>query len=72
MTRIIKWWERTKIWGKLRDTCAVLGTGTTIGLEAAEVNGAWSYVVAGATLFGTVLGIWMSDDNNDGIVDIFQ
>ncbi len=72
MTQIVKWWKRTKVWGKLRDTCSVFGTGTTIGLEAANVEGAWSYIVAGATLTGTLLGIWMSDENGDGIADIFQ
>lgn len=66
------WWHKSKFWGKLRDTFAVFGTGTTIGLEAAKVEGVWSYVVAGATLGGTLLGIWMSDDNNNGLVDIFE
>jgi len=66
------WWVKAKIWGKLRDTFAVFGTGTTIGLEAANVEGTWSYIVAGATLGGTLLGIWMSDENANGIVDIFE
>lgn len=72
MTTVIKWWKRTKIWGKIRDTCAVFGTGTTIGLEGAGVEGTWSFIVAGATLAGILVGIWMSDDNQDGIADIFQ
>jgi hypothetical protein len=72
MTTVIKWWKRTRIWGKLRDTFAVLGTGTTIGLEATDVGGFWAYVVATATLTGTIAGIWMSDENQDGIADIFQ
>jgi len=72
MKRKKHWWVRSKIWGKLRDTFAVFGTGTTIGLEAANVEGTWSYVVAGATLGGTLLGIWMSDENNNGLVDIFE
>ncbi len=25
MTKVTQWWKRTRIWGKLRDTCAVLG-----------------------------------------------
>jgi len=66
------WWQRSRVWGKLRDTFAVFGTGTTIGLEAGGVEGLWSYIVAGATLGGTLLGIWMSDENNNGIVDIFE
>ena len=72
MTTIVKWWKRTKIWGKLRDTCSLLGTGTTIGLEGAGVEGFWVYIVAGATFTGTLIGIWMSDSNSDGIADIFQ
>ena len=72
MTKVTQWWKRTRIWGKLRDTCAVFGTGTTIGLEAGGVEGMWSYVVAGMTLAGTMLGIWFSDADGDGIADIFQ
>lgn len=72
MTTVVKWWKRTKIWGKIRDTFAIFGTGTTIGLEAASVEGFWSFFVASATLAGTLVGIWMSDDNQDGIADIFQ
>jgi len=67
-----RWWTKAKIWGKLRDTFAVFGTGTTIGLEAASVEGLWAYVVAGTTLGGTLLGIWMSDENNNGVVDLFE
>lgn len=69
---IIKWYQRTKFWGKVRDTCSVFGTGTTIGLEAGNVEGLWAYVVAGATMIGVVLGIWMSDDNGNGVADIFE
>jgi len=68
----LSWWQKSKIWGKLRDTFAVFGTGTTIGLEVANVEGLWSYLVSGATLGGTMLGIWMSDENSNGIVDIFE
>lgn len=72
MTFAVRWWKRTKIWGKIRDTCSLLGTGTTVGLEGAHVEGLWVYIVAGATFGGTLIGIWMSDNNADGIADIFQ
>ena len=72
MKKKIHWWQKSKIWGKVRDTFAVFGTGTTIGLEIGKVEGLWSLVVGGATLGGTLLGIWMSDDNNNGLVDLFE
>lgn len=72
MTRVIKWWKRTRIWGKVRDSCALLGTGTTITLEGADVQGFWAYFVMLITVLGTLLGIWMNDANQDGIADIFQ
>lgn len=72
MTVVIRWWKRTKIWGKIRDTCALCGTGTTIGLQANGVDGWVTYLVSGATLAGTLVGIWMADSNQDGIADIFQ
>lgn len=72
MTISTRWYKRTRIWGKVRDTCALLGTGTTIGLEGAGVEGFWSYFVAIGTMLGTLTGIWMADANQDGIADIFQ
>lgn len=72
MTKIIKYWQRHKFWGKMRDTVSVFGTGTTIGLEVADINGLWSVITAIATISGTILGIWMSDEDGDGLVDIFQ
>jgi hypothetical protein len=67
-----KYWKRTFFWGKVRDTFALFGTGTSIGLEAAHVSGFWAYFVAVATLMGASIGIWMDDQNKDGVPDIFQ
>lgn len=72
MTAAVRWWKRTKIWGKVRDSCSLLGTGTTITLEGADVQGFWAYFVMLFTVIGTLLGIWMADSNADGIADIFQ
>jgi hypothetical protein len=67
-----RYFQRTHFWGKVRDTFALFGTGTTIGLEAAHVSGFWVYVVSGSTLIGAGIAIWMDDHNKDGIADIFQ
>lgn len=72
MTKIIRYWMKTKFWSKVRDTTALFGTGTTIGLEAANVNGFWSIFTGVITLAGAAIGIWMADENNDGLVDLFD
>jgi len=72
MTKMIKVWMKSTFWKKVQDTCALFGTGTTIGLETSDINGFWSIFVAVITLIGYVLGIWFNDSDNDGIADIFQ
>jgi hypothetical protein len=72
------YWKKTDFWGKLRDTFGIFGGLTTTGLAGvdfmtiANIDEKWILISAGATLFGTILGIWMTDEDGDGTVDMFQ
>lgn len=72
------YWKTTDFWGKLRDTFALLGslaTGGMAGLNEmamAHIGTKWFLVSGLIGLAGTVLGIWMTDKDKDGKVDVFQ
>lgn len=72
------YWRRTEFWAKFRDSFAVLGSFAQIIMNAGNESGItdidpiWIMFSAVMTIAGTLTGIWMTDKNNDGIVDMFE
>jgi hypothetical protein len=73
-----EYWRRTEFWGKFRDTFAVLGSFAQIVMNAGnesgitDIDSIWIMFSAIMTIAGTLTGIWFTDKNNDGIVDMFE
>lgn len=68
----MKYWKTTKFWGKVRDSFSVLGGLTTAGLAIEQVPYSWIMASAIASILGTLVGIWFSDEDGDGQVDVLQ
>lgn len=72
------YWKRTEFWGKFRDTFALLGSFAQLVMNGGNQTGItdispkWILFSAVMTIVGTAIGIWMTDKNNDGIVDMFE
>lgn len=72
------YWRRTEFWGKFRDSFAVLGSFAQLIMNAGNESGItdidpiWIVSSALMTMMGTLTGIWMTDKNNDGVVDMFE
>jgi hypothetical protein len=72
------YWRTTTFWTKVSDTLALLGglaTGSIGSLEALTVltiDPKWLIASAACGLLGTLVRMWMDDQDGDGHVDIFQ
>jgi hypothetical protein len=72
MTHIVKLWYRTAFWVRVEKSFLYVGstiTGTLVITEAAKV---WTLIVIGSTIAGGLLGFWFSDENKNGVPDIFE
>lgn len=72
------YWKKTTFWTKVADTMALLGglaTGSIGSLEKLAVltiDPKWLIASAACALFGTLVRMWMDDQDGDGNVDMFQ
>jgi hypothetical protein len=65
-------WKKTIFWEGIKRTCAVYGAPTTAGLSFMDADSIWvitSGVIAG---LGAFLAIWLTDKNNNGVIDLFE
>lgn len=65
-------WKRAIIWTKIKDSLALGGILGQAGMEVLNTSEPIKLWVAVGTVLGYLVGMWMEDKNNDGIVDIFQ
>jgi len=64
--------KKVSFWENVKRTIATFSGPTVVGLH--EFGAADMYVIAAGVLsmIGAVISIWFSDNNNDGIVDLFE
>lgn len=65
-------WKKALLWTKVKDSLALGGILGQAGMEALNTNPKIQMWVAVGTVLGYLVGMWMEDKNNDGIVDIFE
>lgn len=64
--------SKTSFWKRVKDSVALIGTGTEFGLVLSEASHTWMLVTSVATFAVYILGIWMEDKDNNGTIDIFE
>jgi hypothetical protein len=67
-----KFWKRTIFWENMKKTCALGGGPVTAGLHQFEAANVYVWLSGMLALLGAVLAIWMTDNDKDGQVDLFQ
>lgn len=65
-------WKRATFWVKLKDSFALGGLLGQAGMEVIATNEMVKIWVAIGTILGYLIGMWMSDENKDGVVDLFE
>lgn len=65
-------WKKTLFWENIKRSCAVFGAPTTAGLAFVEAQTGW--VIASGLLsgLGAFIAIWLTDRNNNGVIDLFE
>jgi hypothetical protein len=72
MTRIVKIWYRTAFWVRVEKSFLYVGSAITGTLVITEVDKIYTLIVIGSTIAGGLVGFWFSDENRNGIPDIFE
>lgn len=65
-----KFWIKTSFWENVKKTIAIFAAPATLGIN--EASHTWALVTMGVSIVGAVLAIWFTDNNKDGVVDLFQ
>lgn len=72
MTRIVKLWHKTAFWVRVEKSCLYVGSAITGTLVITEVDKIWTLIVIASTIAGGLVGFWFSDENKNGVPDIFE
>lgn len=68
----VKFWEKMSFWTKLKALIASLGIGSEFAAFILEAHPALKTVIAILTLVGILITFFIEDNDNDGIVDVFE
>ena len=67
-----KFWKRTLFWENVKRTLATFSGPTVVGLHEFGAADKWVIIAGVMGMLGGMLSIWMTDQNNNGEVDIFE
>lgn len=67
-----KFWRRTIFWENMKKSCALFGGPVTAGLHQFQAADLWVCLSGAIAMLGALLAIWATDNNKDGIVDLFE
>jgi len=68
----MKFYKKTIFWENVKRTFATFSGPTVLGVHELTDADKWTILAAGLAMLGGVISIWMTDQNNNGIVDIFE
>jgi nucleoside permease NupC len=68
----MKFWKKTIFWENIKRTLATFSGPTVVGLHEFGAADKWMITAAVMSMVAAVLAIWMTDNDNNGLVDIFQ
>jgi hypothetical protein len=68
----MSYYKTTDFWTKIKDSCAIGTFLTEAGMTLGDASDFWRFFVLSAGFTGYLIGIWMTDKNNNGIVDPFE
>lgn len=67
-----KFWKRTIFWENVKKTIAVFAAPSVVGLHELGAADHWMVIAGALSMIGAVLAIWATDNDKDGVVDLFQ
>lgn len=67
-----KFWKRTVFWDNVKKTIAVFAAPGVVGLHEFGAADKWLLLAGGFSFFGAVLSIWATDNDKNGVIDLFD
>lgn len=67
-----KFWKRTIFYENVKKTIAVFAAPGVVGLHEFGAADVWLMIAGAFSFVGAILAIWATDNDKDGIVDLFQ
>lgn len=72
MSEQVKFWKKTIFYENVKKTIAVFGAPGVVGLHEFGAADHWMIIAGSLSFVGAILAIWATDNDKNGIVDIFQ
>ncbi len=67
-----KFWQKTVFWENVKKTIAVFAAPGVVGMHELDAADGLIWTAGILSMVGAVLAIWATDNDKDGVVDIFQ
>jgi hypothetical protein len=68
----VKYHHTTQFWEQVKDSVALFTPTAEVIILTAQTNHVWNYINMAAGAIVYLLGKWMVDKDNNGIVDLYQ
>jgi nucleoside permease NupC len=68
----MKFWTKTLFWENVKRTLATFSGPTVLGLDQFGAADKWVILAAVLSMIGGMISIWMTDNNNNGRIDLFE
>jgi len=68
----MKIWQKTIFWENIKRTLAVFSGPVVAGMHEFGAADGWMIAAGIISMISGVISIWMTDHDNDGIVDLFE
>lgn len=68
----MKFYTKTIFWENLKRTFATFSGPAVVGMHEFGAADGWMLAAGIFSLLGGILSIWMTDQDNNGVVDLFE
>lgn len=68
----MKFYTKTIFWENIKRTLATFSGPTVVGLHEFGAADKWVIAAGVISMLGAMLSIWMTDQNNNGTIDLFE
>lgn len=68
----MKFWKKTIFWENIKRTLATFSGPVVAGLHEFGTADKWIITASLLSMVSAVIAIWMTDQDKDGVIDLFQ
>lgn len=68
----MSFYKKTIFWENIKRTIATFSGPSVVGLHEFGAADGWVITAGVLAMLGAILSIWMTDNDNDGVVDLFE